>query len=343
MSGRVVAPGPEWDEVLRRLNEDDIYFDHRYADLHSGPGARAEAFFYESGGRLFFLASLARAIPGAGALSDFETPNGYGGPLASSDDPAFLDEAWAAFARSQRERGLVAGFLRLHPLLGNERLVRAPAEQSLNRATVRLTLNRPLEEIVRGYTEDCRGKVRKAEKAGVRVETSEEAAALEELAGLYGERMGELAAAEEYRFDAGYFRRVASLGPGRWRVYLARHEGRTIGAALILLSRRFAHYHLSSSPREFQKLGPNNALRHAVIVDQLGSGREEIHFGGGKTTAADDPLLKFKAGFSTERAEFRTGRVVTDPDAYARLCADWARLNPDRAEAMKHIALRYRL
>jgi hypothetical protein len=349
MSGRVVTDPAEWTRLLAvfdRIGLDDVYFRPAYAMLHAGPESRAEAFAYEAGGEVFFMPWLVHPIA-CPALArpafDFETPYGYGGPLATTPDPAFLAEAWTALGDASRARGIVCGFLRLHPLLENHRFCPATfVDVVRDRETVVLTLDRDPKTLWSGYSSKTRGKVRKGQKAGVEVQMYSDAEALATFATLYETHMTELDAHEDYFFGEAYFRKIRDLGAGTFRVYLARHEGRTLGGALVLLSRRWAHYHLSSSLKAFFPLVPSNVLRHAVAMDLLNGPWEKLHFGGGRTSDPKDRLLTFKAGYSPERAVFRFGKYMADREAYDTLCAWWTETHPDLAGRFGARFLKYR-
>ncbi|WP_074220442.1 GNAT family N-acetyltransferase [Rhodovulum sp. ES.010] len=339
----------DWTNALsafERVGLDDVYFRASYAALHLGPDEHPEAFLYEADGELFFMPWLVRQID-CPALSrpayDFETPYGYGGPLATCSAPDFLAEAWRALGDVSRDRNVVCGFMRLHPLLENGRFCPdAFVEVVRDRETVVLSLDKSPEEVWAEYSGQTRNKVRKGQKAGVEVVARSDTEALRTFAAVYEDHMVELGADEGYFFGEDYFLRMADLGQEAFRVYLARHEGRLLGGALILLSRRWAHYHLSSSLAAFNALVPNNMLRHAVAMDLLGGPWEKLHFGGGRTPDPKDSLLKFKAGYSPERAVFQYGKYLADDETYRRVCDWWAEEHPDAAERFGQRFLKYR-
>lgn len=347
-SSRALGPGLDWQAVVERLARDglaDIYFDHRYVTLYVDGGARAEGFLYEDNGEAFFLVNVVRPIKSAAPSEpafDFETAYGYGGPLATTEDPRFLEAAWSAFVDHCRRHRIVAGFLRFHPLLRTHRFTSKAATVVADRDTVVLELDRDWESVRRDFSKDNKEKIRKAERAGVTVTSSATPEVLQTFAGIYEARMKELAADETYYFGREYFRGIAKLGAERFRVYLAKANDEPIGGALILFSDRFVHYHLSASPKAFRGYAPNNILRHAVIMDNIGGGLKTLHFGGGRTSSSDDSLLKFKRKFSKDTAKFYVGGVVTDPDRYKIMCDEWRHRNPDMATRFGDRVLCYR-
>ncbi len=278
-----------------------------------------------------------------GPLFDFETPYGYGGPLATSDNAVFLDDAWAEIGEACRAQNIVCGFIRLHPLLDNHRFCAAGAVDVVtDRQTVVLSLNKDKARVWDDYTSSTRGKIRKAQRAGVTVTAEIGDRALSTFGETYQAHMAELGARDEYLFNSTYFQAIGALGDNAHRVYLARHAGQVVGGALVLLSRRLAHYHLSSSLRAHANLAPNNMLRHAAAMDLLDGPWETLHFGGGRTSDPSDSLFKFKAGYSPERATFRFAKFVADRPAYEALCHGWAKANPGLSEKFGSHFLKYR-
>lgn len=345
---RVVAPGVEWDCVLAlfaHLRVDDIYFDHRYVNLYVKDSARAEAFVFEDGDRLFFFPYILRPIDcrEIGSCWDFESAYGYGGPLSNTEDRDFLIAAWSAFSRYGREKRIVAGFIRFHPLIENHRFVPDGAFSVVaDRKTVALTLDQTESQVWSGYSEDNRNKLRRAMRQGVAVEAYENAESVQSFAKIYRQHMMEINAAQEYHFGADYFERIGHLGRGRFRVYMAVAQSEIIGSALVLFSDHYAHYHLSSSLRQYFTFAPNNILRHAVIMSLLGGPYVRLHFGGGRSGDPKDSLLRFKKKFSHEECQYYIGKYVADLDLYDRLCADWEKRHPEMVGAYGTEVLRYR-
>lgn len=331
-TARIVEPGEGWDGLLQRFaasEENDVYFNHRYVTLYATGGKKAEAFAYKEDDSLFFLPLLLRAIDtttGMGAFFEFETAYGYSGPLSTDRNPEFLNRAWGAFQAYCKEREIVAGLFRFHPLLENHELAEGSKIEVIDdRKTVFIDLDQDEEAIWRAYASDNRNRIRKSKKSGVVVTVHDDKTALRIFAAIYAQRMSELEADSDYFFGDDYFENFTELGPGGYKVYLAKRGAEIIGGAIILLSSQFAHYHLSSTPREYQRYAANNILRHAVIVSLLRGPYEKLHFGGGRTSDPEDSLLRFKSRFSKSRAQFFVGRYVADPAKYEAVCDAWKR------------------
>lgn len=104
------------------------------------------------------------------------------------------------------------------------------------------------------------------------------------------------------------------------RLFVARHEGRTVGAQVILLQDEMAHAHLSAFDDTGYRLGASYLLDWHTIEALTGQARH-INWGGGRgnQTPERDGLTRYKQGWATcERTSWLLGRVL-DPPAYARL------------------------
>lgn len=345
----VVDTQLDWAVAFSRLEHvggKDVYFRHDYSSLYATPNSRVEAFVFEDGDNILAIPYILRPIESdlpCGNVFDFESPYGYGGPLSTTSAPDFLEKAWAGFRAMCLERRMVAGFMRFHPLLDNHLLVKLQGSKIIcDRQTITISLNKTADEVWHGYSPDVRNKIRKGQKLGVDVLPEVGMEALLTFSRLYDNHMEEIGAYASYFFGEEYFRAVHRMGSDSYRVYIARCGDEVLGGALVMLSPQYAHYHLSSTPYQYNRFATNTMLRHAVISDLIGSGRRVLHFGGGRTSDPEDSLLKFKSGFSKERSTFWYGTFVGDNEIYKQLCDNWAIANPDLVPQFSGHFLRYR-
>jgi hypothetical protein len=324
-------------------HEPDVYFMPEYAKLYVKQGESIERFVHSNGENIFSILMHVRPLNAGGiAAYDFETPYGYAGPIASTDDVQFLTEAWEAFRDFARAKKIFAGFIRFHPYLKNHRLA-GPArfvETSLLRQTVTLALDLSPAEAWNGYRRDTRDRVKKAQKI-IRVRRDADAGSLRIFAAHYRRRMQDVSAAEFYFFDETYFDRLQVSLAGKFQVYLAFEGERSVGGALILEGQRYIHLHLSAVDEASQSSGAAHLIRHTIIQDYLGK-KENIHFGGGNSNLPDDSLLRFKGGFSPARSDFWIGKALMDPELYGSVCSEWETRCPEKIEAAAGRFLKYR-
>lgn len=321
--------GERWEAALARFPapERDVYFGAGYhRAFENPPASRARLYVYARGSELLAYPFLLRRIqavggePVSGDLQDIESAYGFSGPISTTADAGFLDEAWREFAGWAAGERVVAEFVRFNPLLANERL--APAETLVERVRehVVIDLRPPEEQIWRdSYTKVNRNMIRKAERAGVECRVGPPEAAIERFCELYQETMDRNQAGRDYYFTRAHFELLAAGAP--LLACTASLAGRVLAISLFLAAPPRLHYHLSGASPEGLRLGANNLILREAVREGRRRGFECLHLGGGRTGAQDDSLLRFKAGFSPERRPVSIGRRVHRQDLYDDLCA----------------------
>jgi len=342
-----IEPGDQWDSILEGFEKNklnDIYFDYRYLNLYvSSSETNVEAFVYKKDNHTFFLPYIKNPVVDHNEYWDFETAYGYSGPIASSDDLGFLTKAWTSFIKLAKEKKIIAGLIRFHPLLDNHKFCQSNSVQiNDERQTVWLDCLRDTESIFNDFSKKHLKQIASIEKKGVHVSYSNLKSSLEKFSEIYHSRMTDLGARRDYFFGNDYFKKILLLGEDKWRVYLVYSpEEEIIGGCLLLFSKQFSHYHLSGSLRPFLKYKPNDILRYSVIKDMIKSGIEKVHFGGGRTKDPEDGLLKFKQKFSKQTSTFKVGYCLVDEPSYKIVCENWKKKYPEKNE-YKDFFLKYR-
>jgi lipid II:glycine glycyltransferase (peptidoglycan interpeptide bridge formation enzyme) len=163
------------------------------------------------------------------------------------------------------------------------------------------------EDILRGFSQQWRRNVKKAENAGVKVVRGD-AADLPEFHRLYVET------AERDGFlprPLAYFQRMweslTAEDPDRMRLYLASHDGDVLSAATMLTVGKHVWYSYGASTVQRRELQPNNAIQWQMVQDACELGASVYDFRGITDTVAEsDPhlgLLRFKSGAGGEACE----------------------------------------
>lgn len=320
-----------WDAALARFGEAarEAYFTFAYHALHGATmAARPVAFLCERGGEALFVPGMRCPIDGPSlgfspddVLFDLQTPNGYGGPLATTDDASFLDEAWAGWARSAGKEGAVAAFFRLHPTLENERFLPRSARVLLDRRTALVDLDGGVAAQWSRMQPRRRTTVRKARRGGVTVRWNEPLD-WSAYAELYDRAMAGKNADRRLRFDGAYFDALRGV---RGTELACVDLGRGVVAGdVFLFGPRVAHYHLGARSDDAPPYVAS-ALMQASIERAAELGLASVHLGGGVTTAVDDALLRFKQSFGARLVDYRVALVVADADRYEALTSAWQR------------------
>jgi hypothetical protein len=316
-----------WEALLRGFPPEklDVYFSpgyHRAVALDEG--AEALLFAYEESSERLVYPFLLRRIDAVGERAipgghhDIESAYGFTGPVSTTEDGGFLRAAWAAFDEWSRGQRVVAEFVRFNPLLGNH-VSRAPAmDLTKVRDHVVLDLTPGEEAVARGYAKANRSTIRKAERGGLTCRIGGVQEYLGRFLELYRVTMDRNRAAPGYYFSRAHLETLAEDVPS---FACAAARGREVLAvSLFLLGPRRVHYHLSGCSAAGLRAAANNLVLHCAVREACSRGLRLFHFGGGRTGAANDPLLRFKAGFSRGRLPAYVGRRVHSPEVYAELC-----------------------
>ncbi len=302
-----------WDPLLDRLGLADAYLLRGYLEAAAvlDPG-RPVLLHLEDGDVVF--PCLVREVPGAEGRFDVTTPYGYGGPVASGEEPPAFADAYEAWARDQ---GAVTTFIRFHPLYENWRYG-APGAELVRLANTATWPLDPGADLYEGMHAKHRADCRKAEKAGIEV-TVEEGASLDGFVTLYEATMRERDAGGFYLFPPEYWTALAEGFGNRLVRVDARLDGELIASTLILATSPWLHYHLAAMDDTGAKLGASKVLLLEAARWGQERGFAELHLGSG-VGGSEDSLWKFKQRFSDHPGrEFWIGKVVHDEAAYREL------------------------
>lgn len=298
------------------------------ADAARSPMLRPVYLGFEAQGECWLQGLHLTDVPGT-ALRDASSPYGYGGPLATTDDPQFLAAAWQAYAAWMHEQRVAVEYVRFHPVLANERGYGGHVLD--NRQVVSVDLD--VGDLAQAYAPRLRQTLKKAAAAGLLYEERDlghEAAAF---GSYHRAAMREMQADPFYLFEDGYFEHLARSGLATLGICRHPASDAWLAACLFLDGRGVREYHLAATHEAGRKLGASSFALHQAALAARRRGLHRLYLGGGTDGSADNPLLFFKSSFSPQRLSYRTGWTVFDARAYdelkARFPAEWA-AHPER-------------
>lgn len=340
----------KWQAAITKMAApgQDIYFTPEYLALHElEADTKAKLFIFRDGAEAWIHPLLKRRIASPEddqptEWSDLESAYGYGGPLSSSSNADFLARAWEAFDTWCAEEKVVAEFVRLHPLVGNETWLDPKTELLVDRETVSITLEEIMAQPDKAFSADSRYMVRRAEREGVVVREVPVAEGFERFLDLYRTTMERLGAGEYYFFNDAYFTKLARLVEQHGFLLIAELKDEWVAGSLFLRGAEFLHYHLSASTPDRRIPGATNAILHQAARLGGQAGLRCLHLGGGRTPSGDDRLLRFKQSVGSGRHVFRIGKRVHNRAAYEDLCAAWEKKYPALKAPHGSRLLRYR-
>lgn len=315
-----VVPLREWDPTLARLGVDDTYLRaayHRASAVLEPAGTEPVLLHVQQGHGEIALPLLLRPLPG-GTGWDATGAYGYGGPVAagSPDVVAFGEsiDRWAL------QRGVVATFLRLHPLIGNAHLVPPTADLVQAGATVAWDVSVG-RDLAAGMHAHHRRAARTANRSGL-VTTVARPTSLRRFRELYIATMRRQRADPYFYFPDPYWtcllEDAATLEPV---LVEGRLGGRTVAALLCFRNGSRLHYHLGATDNAARSIGASHRCFLAAAEWAQSEGMSVFHLGGGVGGSTSSSLFEFKRRFDpdAEPLPFHVAKLVHDPQRYREL------------------------
>jgi hypothetical protein len=311
--------GPDnaaWSDALGRVRH-DVYHLPEYvrldADLSGGTPA---AVRYDDGSHLLLLPLVLRDVPDTD-LRDAASPYGYPGPVSDTGDSGFWSRACRAMVELLRAQGIIAAFVRLHPLLPVPVPALAGAGTVVHHGEiVSVDLSASTDEMWHQTHRTHRNQINKARRAGVSV-VVDDWDRFDEWIGTYHATMRRVGAENFYFFSPDHFHRLRAALGERVHLAVAIAGGEVLGGNLFFEYDGIMHTYLQSTRDE------NTYHADKLLYDEVRRwGRERgnaVYNLGGGVGGAPDSLFAYKAAFSLGRKAFHTWRVVTDPGAFEKL------------------------
>ena len=300
-----------------------IYVSDRYVKIWERyDKATSLRIVLENDKAVFEIVLLVKRIVGEDDLFEAYTPYGYGGPvlIQGSQDATFPFEK---FVYELAKRNIVDVFVRLSPFLKNQRYFPMNILE-LNRYTVSRTLSKMSHnDVLRTLSKGTKWSIRKSINCGVDISLMNgKDIGKTEIANfhkLYSRSMKVANAADYYFLNRECIKNhFAYLGDNA-HLFVAKLDGRWIGASLFMRDERMCHYHLAASDRNFSRFYPADRMLFEAIVFYGKEGKELVHLGGGLSLSEDDSLFRFKKKFGNTINEFYIGKLVVKNKLYEEL------------------------
>ena len=115
-----------------------------------------------------------------------------------------------------------------------------------------------------------------------------------------------------------------------------------MAGAIFFYQLPYGHYHLAGSDKAYLSFSPNNFLLWEAAKELTNCGVQLFHLGGGTDGSEENSLFQYKKKFSKSEYQFALGKLIFNQKLYEEICEDWAKVNPDKAQTMKNILLKYK-
>lgn len=273
------------------------------------------------GGGFCLYPFMMRAI--APGLVDIATPYGFGGrvwKLPSAESRQITDNEFnSRFTQWCNAAGVVSEYC---SSLACGKTVVVQENCPPPRQTVAIDLRKPDDEILAAAAPSRKAAIERAAREGITAGTF----TLAEFWAAYSLSIKRKRGAKRFQFPLPYFCAHQQLGDERYCVLSAGDQH-----LLMLFGGRVAYYHLACRD-EGSRQGSGEVLMLEAIRRARASGAQWLHLGGGLTQDPQDPLWRYKASWSPDRATVWSARVIHDQDRYAALCRE-AGMPPEAASA----------
>ena len=341
----MIAFTESWNQYLDLIPAElqDLYFREEYVRLYETDKEKAYCFVYQDGDSIMLFPFLRREFQFKGnTYYDFETAYGYGGPISNDHSDTFITAALEAMSEKALSENFVCGFVRFHPLLENWDYFEKVGRLIMDRKTIAIDLSDGIEATWMNeiHTKN-RNVIKKGEKNGLEFIVDEDFYYLTEFEDLYNSTMDKLEADGFYYFDPSYYNQLKNTIQNRF-LGIVKHEGKVVAGAIFFYQLPYGHYHLAGSDKSALKLSPNNYLLWAAAKELTRRGVKHFHLGGGTDGSEENSLYQYKRKFSKHEYQFALGKMIFNPSLYEDICVEWAAANPEKADKMKNILLKYK-
>lgn len=314
---------------------DDIYYQDSYAKLYANDDGELFDFVYQDGLNKIVFRAIKRRITSVAGISldeelyDLETPYGYGGPLTNCYSELFLKAAFQAYRDECIAQKIVCEFIRFHPFNDIVKYSDHFDFFCQERQVVVVDLSLDQEQRRAKYSKTTRNIVKKANKKLTQVCSSDD---IDMFLTLYQQTMDKNQAADFYYFDRQYFEQLANINSVE--LLSVKLDDETVSMGFFMQSGELAHYHLSANNTALLKENGNYALLDFAFERAQHNGCKLMLLGGGRTSAEDDSLFRFKRKFSDQVKPFYIAGLDFMPEKRARLNQMWLEQNNNDSRKM---------
>ncbi len=311
----------KWPELIAQSNQYDFYHTQAYHTLEKGGDPLL--FVARYGTSFLALPLILRKISQTD-FKDCTSAYGYCGPVSNLDFKDVPPELFAYFRielnRYFKEQNIVTAFSRLHPIIIGDELFANFGTIRNNNKTVAIDLGLPPAEQVKQYRRSVKSEINQLKiKKGYKVIDANSEQDIKAFIAIHQQTMNRVNARKNYFFEYEYFYNFLNNKCFTSKLLLAIKDGEIAAGAIFTITGTIMQYHLAGTQEEYIPDAPMK-----LILDearQIGNqwGLKHLHLGGSVGENDDDPLFRFKAGFSDVRFRSRVWQYIVDEEKYVGL------------------------
>lgn len=308
-----------WIDYVRRSATYDFYHTWYYHSMdHSG---EALLFVFEEAEDFIVFPFLKRGIPESDYF-DLSCVYGYTGPIsnqkiANIPEP-FLEQFKSVFMSFLEEQKIVSVFSRLHPFLGQERLMNKFPGIHPNGKTVAIDLKQPIEAQRAVYHRSYRQHLKSLRKKGYTVKETNSPEDIRVFADIYMENMKRVGATDYYLFTESYFTEILATEEFDAKLIVVQCEGVPVSGGIITFTNGIIQTHLVGTRSAHISVSPPKLLIDELSVMGRELGFDYLNLGGG-LNFKEDTLYQWKLGFSNLTLDYYSLRLIANKEVYDSL------------------------
>ena len=339
----------KWRAVLNHFRHVDVCYLPEYHQAYNTrvENARSCLWHYSDQGKHFAYAFILAPVVVRNdkekvetGFFDISSTYGYAGPIVSDPSADFVQKSWQFFSEWASEQNIIAEFVRYSVYAQSHRYAHPETEIEANRFVAVSHLPSDADQMFESLRSKTRNMIRKAHRSDLKARELSFDESLTAFRELYETTMERNEAPGFFLYNDAYYALLGQLSAEEARLFGVFHEEKLVAASIALIHQKNALYHLGASLNQYSNMGAGNLLMFEMSVALLRSGVEFLNVGGGRTTADDDPLLRFKKNNAQDLVQYYIGKRVLDPDGYERIRQLWSELNGTAVPAERLIFYR---
>lgn len=343
-----------WEAVYKSLPEEYQHISysplyHRLFEIN-GDG-KAELFYYESDGRIFYYPYFVTETSQIGdvvlsePVYDIKSVFGYTGPLFVNEDYEFVKSAYKMFQEYCGERNFLCELIRFNPVLENHlNLTGIKIHEFIDVKKYVLLDLKMYEDLRENYRPRYRKQIKRYSNISDRIETTLNKESVSKFKNLYQKQMVEKNADSYYLFTENYFANLEALLKNNGCLYYVEDDNEMKAAVVFVYDKHTAYYyHSCRDTSDSNSNWYNKILLDYTFEEFKSKGFHYCMIGGGVSNSKDDSLLSFKRNISPLERTFIMAKRIMLEDKYEDVVKLWEGNHPSLINKYSSYLEKFRL
>ncbi len=313
----------DWEDALNGVAAYDFYhtWDYNNTSFNNGEGIPVLCIYENDKGKVVFPILKRSVVSAVGSeLYDFTSVYGYAGPLSSPDiDQEVIDSFALEFKKYCVNNNIVSGFSRLHPLIEQDNILNSIGTIEKNSKTVTIDLSQTLEEQRKHYRKSNKSEINQLRRKATIVWSDKSEEDIKAFMDIYNANMKRVDAKGYYFFNEKYYNDFFNGTGYDAQLLFVEIEDEKVAGAIFVFCDNIIQYHLAGTHEDFLRVAPIKLLLDELRLYGTEKNYGNLHLGGGTSRSEEDPLFKFKRGFSKIFLDFKVFKSIFDQEKYDAL------------------------